>query len=154
MKMEDEKETCVRCGDVEEDRRTLWMACFYAMEELGLPFQQKVLFSADPETLTREKEPDGITLSDGRRLNITAGTVRCHGELRPQGLYTLRVCKDCRASWMEAVQRWFNAPAEQDFVKREVGTGIFVRRNGANVEVTEEEWRQMQAEKADANDEA
>lgn len=34
------EEKCVRCGDIGEDRRTLWMACFYAMEELGIPFVQ------------------------------------------------------------------------------------------------------------------
>lgn len=33
-------EKCQRCGDEEEDRRTLWMACFYAMEELEIPFEK------------------------------------------------------------------------------------------------------------------
>lgn len=62
---------CVRCGDVGEDRRTLWMACLYAMEELKLPF------------------------------DIV--------EMKPQRMYTLLVCKDCRASWMKAIKAWFDA---------------------------------------------
>lgn len=33
-------EQCQRCGDVDHDRRTLWMSCFYAMNELELPFEQ------------------------------------------------------------------------------------------------------------------
>ena len=31
---------CVRCGAIGEDRRTLWMACFYEMNELAVPFSQ------------------------------------------------------------------------------------------------------------------
>ncbi len=33
-------ETCARCGVVGADRRTIWMACFYAMNVLGVPFEQ------------------------------------------------------------------------------------------------------------------
>jgi len=54
-----------------------------------------------------------------------------------QNFYSLRVCKNCRATWMIAIRRWFNEPQHQ----QEVGSGIFVRRMGANVEVSEEEWR-------------
>lgn len=36
-----DKETCQRCKEVGEDRRTLWMACLYRMDELGLPFQER-----------------------------------------------------------------------------------------------------------------
>ncbi|MBE3120164.1 MAG: hypothetical protein IMZ50_15600 [Candidatus Atribacteria bacterium] len=41
-------EQCQRCGEIGDDRRTLWMACFYQMQELGLPFKEEVT-------------PDGIT---------------------------------------------------------------------------------------------
>ena len=34
-------EECDCCGLVGRDRRTLWMGCGYAMEELGIPFKQK-----------------------------------------------------------------------------------------------------------------
>jgi hypothetical protein len=94
--MSEHDEKCQRCGEVGEDRRTLRMECFYAMEELGLPF--------------------------GREDNH---------------VYTLRVCKDCRATWMAAISGWFKNPQTH----QEVGSGIFVRRNGASVEISEEEWR-------------
>lgn len=91
-------EKCQRCGEVDEDRRTLSMACFYDMSELNIPFKQE--------------EIDGV------------------------GFYTLRVCKNCRGSWMGSIQKWFDNPD----VVHKPGSGIFVRRNGATVEITEEEW--------------
>lgn len=32
-------EKCDRCEMEGNDRRTLWMACLYAMNEMGLPFE-------------------------------------------------------------------------------------------------------------------
>lgn len=46
--------------------------------------------------------------------------------------YTLRVCKDCRASWMQAIQSWFQNPEDNS---DPVGSGLYVRKLGANVEV-------------------
>ena len=94
-----EPEPCQRCGEVDHDRRTLWMACFYEMKELGLPFL--------------EIEESG------------------------RHFYTLRVCKECRGTWMRYIQSWFNT-VEQ---RTPCGSGIFVRENGATVEITEDEWR-------------
>ena len=34
-------EECQRCKEVGEDRRTLWMCCFYDMDEIGLPFKHE-----------------------------------------------------------------------------------------------------------------
>ena len=90
---------CQRCKKIGEDRRTLWMACFYAMDELWLPFKK-------------------IESSDKGMF------------------YTLTVCKNCRASWMEAIKDWFN----KGEVKEIVNSGIFVRRNGATIEISEQEW--------------
>jgi hypothetical protein len=39
-------ERCMRCGEEGEDRRTLWMACFYEMKELGIPFMEQFLILA------------------------------------------------------------------------------------------------------------
>ena len=50
--------------------------------------------------------------------------------------YLLDVCKNCRASWLESIKIWFNESA----TTKPIGSGIFVRRNGINVEITEEEW--------------
>lgn len=101
-------ERCVRCGEVDHDRRTLWMGCFYQMQELGLPFVEQPVFHAKLEDLKQAKErvkfPAGIT---GKSFNLTSGTVTCAGELTPQLMYTLRVCKQCRADWLSAIEKWY-----------------------------------------------
>lgn len=51
--------------------------------------------------------------------------------------FTLNVCKDCRAQWMESIVEWFKNPKKYETC----GSGIYVRRYGANVEITEEEFR-------------
>lgn len=140
-------EQCDRCKSEGHDRRTLWMACFYDMKELGLPFKEKVLFHANLEELTKVKDAMKIDLQGGQSLVLAAGTVRSSGELTPHGIYTLRVCKRCRGEWLGAIQKWFKeAPEGEDHDSVEpqeessIGTGIFVRENGALREVTEEEW--------------
>ena len=134
-----EGEKCDRCGEIGEDRRTLWHACFYDMDELSIPFQKRVLFQAELEKLERAKDPVAIEVGNGRKINIGAGTVTTKGELTPHTLYTLRVCKECRGDWMAAIKQWFNErPARES-----CGSGIFIRRNGATVEITEEEWNQL-----------
>lgn len=100
-------ERCARCGDWGEDGRTLWMACFYDMSELGIPLEEDALFAADLETLHKATEPAAVQLPDGRQVNITAGTVTCDGELTPMRLYKMRVCKACRAEWLGAIKRWY-----------------------------------------------
>lgn len=107
-------ELCVRCNESGEDRRTLWMACLYAMGELGLPFERQFLFSPVDglDKLTKSKDAIGVKVGDAT-LNLVSGKVRCDGDLDPRELYTLRVCKDCRAEWMLAIQAWFrSAPAQ------------------------------------------
>jgi len=132
-------ERCNRCGEDAEDRRTLWMACLYEMGELGVPFEQKPLFKANIEDLEKAKDPGSIDLGNGKTLNITPGTVTCKGELTPMLMYTLRVCKACRAEWMQAIQAWFHFKPMME----SCGSGIFVRRNGATVEISREEWDRL-----------
>jgi len=52
--------------------------------------------------------------------------------------YTLRVCKDCRGSWLQAIESWFNS-----FEKKEVNfdANIPYRINGATVMLTIEEYK-------------
>lgn len=100
-------EMCVRCHEIEEDSRTLWMACLYDMNELQLPFEKKQI----------KDEDDNF-----------------------HRFYTMRVCKDCRADWMTAIQKWFNTGKQHI---PSCGSGIYIRRNGATIEVTEEEWHAM-----------
>lgn len=103
-------ERCDRCGQLGEDRRTLWMACFYEMNELDIPFEQKVLQTegATPETKT---------------------------------FYTLRVCKDCRAAWMEAIQAWFQKELKEEYpTEPSTEACIPVRINGSVRFLTEEQF--------------
>ncbi len=107
------KERCARCGCEGYDRRTLKMACSYRMDELNrcawrqMPLESLVVFTAPLESLEKAGEPTKIETSGGKSIALDSGTVTCNGELTPQVLYTLRVCKPCRASWMESIQHWF-----------------------------------------------
>ena len=47
--------------------------------------------------------------------------------------------KYCRAFWMDAIKHWFQLVP----VKEDCGSGIFVRRNGATVEISREEWDKL-----------
>ena len=98
-------EYCRKCETEEDDLRTLWMSCFYEMNELALPF-------------AKVQNPLSTNL--------------------PREFYTLRVCKNCRSEWMESIQAWWILPTTRE----SCGSGIFIRRFGANVEVTDEEFRQ------------
>lgn len=133
-------EKCARCGEIGEDRRTLWMACFYAMEELGVPFENQILFHADTKDLEKAKEPVGIEVGSRKeKIILQSGTVRSKGELTPQALYTLRVCKECRADWMDAIKSWYSRVPE----KQSTGTGVWIRDKGMNREATVEEVEKM-----------
>lgn len=107
-------EKCQRCEEIDDDRRTLWMSCFYDMDELKIPFKMEGML---------DKENKNIS-------NIPSGRV----------FYTIRVCKACRANWMEAIKSWFDNPVK----KESCGSGIYVRQYGDNIEITEEEWNNMQ----------
>lgn len=127
-------ERCQRCGEVDEDRRTLHMSCFYQMDELGLPFDEyqiegEACFKAGTKTTKLLGQPWKTTVFK----KPTAKKV----DRRLHKYYTLRVCKKCRADWMEAIKHWFE---HCQGVPESCGSGIFVRRNGVNVEITEEEW--------------
>lgn len=133
---------CARCGEPDDgDLRTLWMACFYAMEELGIPFEKEVLFHADTQDLEMAKPPVTFESKISEdKIVLQSGTVRSSGELDPQQLYTLRVCKDCRADWMAAIQGWFKAPKP---AREGSGTGVWIRDHGTNREATPEEVEEM-----------
>lgn len=126
------------------------MACFYAMEELDVTFDTDVLFqnakNKDVMDVELVEKGKGIKAEDGTEIKITPPKFKINDEVFPKQMYTLRVCKRCRGEWLEAVESWFNAqPEGEDGDADEpegssIGSGIFVRRNGRNVEITEEEW--------------
>lgn len=133
-------EVCQRCGEAGEDRRTLWMACFYAMNEMKeVPFKEHLRRGGTLHERTGSRE---WRLSEGPgatplRLPEYADN---GAEARDQAFFTLRVCKGCRADWMGAIKEWFTATPE---VRTGCGSGIFVRENGAVKEVSQKEWDQL-----------
>lgn len=128
-------EKCQRCGDVGEDRRTLFMSCSYEMSELRVPFKMRQIVGVSTAEVG-EKKSRYMTLHEFADPAADA-------KPWPHNFYTLRVCKDCRGSWMSAIASWFaDKPARES-----CGSGIFVRENGATVEVTEDEWRRRHGDR-------
>ena len=126
---------CQRCGVKDEDCRTLSMACGYAMEETGLPFKEAAIHGVVVKQTGEELLP---TLKIKFPIFETAAEAEAGGATAHLSrFFTLRVCKDCRADWMGAIKAWF----ETKPVQESCGSGIFVRRNGATVEISEEEWK-------------
>lgn len=94
-------ETCARCGVLGQDRRTLWMACFYAMNELSVPFEQVsvhgvVLAPNGPRD--RFGNPEWESPPYGSEHETKSNH---------HPMFTLRVCKGCRGAWMQAIKDWF-----------------------------------------------
>lgn len=123
--MSDDK--CARCGEVGPDGRTLWMACFYDMAELGLPFEQCAL-----DGVYMKKVGDEPLTIGGRQIGKTPIYEALADSLAKRSFFTLRVCKDCRADWMTAIKRWF----ETKIPLPGTGTGVYVRENGTARELT------------------
>jgi len=111
-------ELCVRCGDRGQDRRTLWHACMYEMNELNVGFQRKQIFRVnDPDVITEIEEVPYRSVSSrlGESDEVREGFFK---ETKYKivkdtnadflNFYLLRVCKDCRGSWLRAIERWFN----------------------------------------------
>ena len=127
-------ERCDRCGDLGEDRRTLWHACFYAMHELEVPFKQVQITGR-----VQQKKGEEVTRFGPLPLFHEPTLSEKPYDYR---FYNLRVCKECRADWLGAIQKWFNEAPE---ASTPTGTGVFIRRNGATVEATPEEVEQLRA---------
>lgn len=135
---------CQRCLEVGEDRRTLWMAASYAMEEFDIPFDPVILLEGRTEDLEISKDPTTIEVGEEKKkIVLESGLVRSKGELRPMRLYTLRVCKDCRADWMKVIEDWYAAGPKRE----STGTGIWIRERGSVREATPEEVERMKRER-------
>jgi len=130
-------EPCDRCGEVDEDRRTLWHACFYAMHELKeVPFKQVKITG-------HLQEQNGTKMLESIQHEIpTYEDVDENEEPRGHTFYTLRVCKRCRSQWMRAIDDWFrDKPVDPE----SCGSGIFIRDKGSIIEITRERWDEIQA---------
>lgn len=104
---------CQKCNEETDELRTLWMACFYEMGELEIPFKMEII----PDARDREGYAN-----------------------QNHQFYTLKVCKDCRAEWMTTIKIWWDAPLKKE---KSCGSGIYIRRNGATIEVIEEEFDKL-----------
>lgn len=98
-------EKCDRCEVLGDDRRTIFMSCLYDMDELGLPLKMLEI-----KGTTAAKIGLGEPTFVGTRPPVFADH---DGEPRRRRFYTLRVCKSCRADWLDAVQEWFRNPPQQ-----------------------------------------
>ena len=151
----EEGEQCQRCGRVGEDRRTLYMACFYAMHEFDVPFTQVQITG----TVQRHTHDETMTFGGVGRPHRFARYEDVDPAAEPQkrGFYTLRVCKSCRAEWMQAIETWFRLgravrrdaedddPGEPNYIAPDGTPGyVWVRRGGATVLATPEEIRAME----------
>ena len=134
-------EKCARCGEEGEDRRTLWMACFYAMDELDMPLGQCAV-----EGVYCEQTGTQVMEIVGRTHTIPVFTPIADAEPRKHRLFTLRVCKRCRGDWMGAIEEWFKRPTEADNPEADIP----MRVRGATVMMTREqydEWHEKHREK-------
>jgi hypothetical protein len=122
-------ETCQRCGEVGADRRTLWMSCFYAMEETGLPFEQFQVKGTQHDYDGKETLPS---------LKIDVPKWKEKGTPFERPFYTLRVCKGCRATWMMAIKQWFEQGGNaelQDVAQSKVRPGMIQYKGRVPVRV-------------------
>lgn len=142
MALDAVSDECVRCGELGEDRRTLWMAALWDMSTLGPPFETKTLFHADLERVTDvAKMPTEIN-AGGQRITIAPAVLRYEGDIEPHQFFTLRVCKDCRSDWLRAIEEWFKG------AKTPEGEGdIPIRELGAMKMITREEWDRRRRER-------
>jgi hypothetical protein len=122
-------ERCARCGCEDEDLRTLWMSCWYEMSELGLPFEEKALSGTLEDKIGARKLRHGTVPIWGAEPAVEVDHLR---------FFTLRVCKRCRAEWMQGIAQWFEAGALEE-EEPSPRTGVFVRELGETRELTEAE---------------
>jgi hypothetical protein len=140
---------CQCCGEEGTDRRTLWMACLYEMSELNVPFKSITIDTLETSDVVETKAPDSCevrTCCDGVFTTQTHNFMRTDrntkqgAEVHQRQFYTLRVCKDCRANWMQAIQGWFDKGREQ---RESTGTGVYLRKNGATYEASQDEVNEL-----------
>jgi hypothetical protein len=132
-KRESDKDICEKCGvDTEGDGRTLWMACFYDMSEMDVPF---TLCALNGTFMEKEGMRRGL-------VKYVPIWKKVFGSEQVRPFYTLRVCKSCRGSWMESIREWWHKRPETE---ESCGSGIYVRDLGRNIEVTREEFERRKA---------
>jgi hypothetical protein len=109
---ESNKMNCQKCGKEESTLREILLSCQYDLDNMDIPFAQKEV---------------GFYKND---------------QVKPNFLYNLKVCVECRSLFMEAIKNWFEKEVEILSNITE-GSGIFVNINGQNQEVSEKEFDRM-----------
>jgi hypothetical protein len=116
--MSEHDETCQRCGEIGEDRRTLWMAAMYDLSETGIPLQQVRVTGKYAEQTGEEM------LTGFLKLKVPVFTEKPGTQDHEHRFYTLRVCKDCRAEWMLALRSWYLGRSNPDILSMEAQTKV------------------------------
>jgi hypothetical protein len=80
------------------------MACFYAMNELAIPFEEIGIYGVVLKVTGRDPRWGSPI------FERTPFPSEVEEKAATRSLFTLRVCKGCRSEWMEAVKNWFRAP--------------------------------------------
>mgnify|MGYP007027865881 CR=1 FL=1 len=144
--MGDEGYKCDRCGEIGQDRRTLWMACLYDMAELGLPFEEIAIRGA-AKTVTQSRPLRERFRNEKVTAFLKENLEMVNGDKAQilNRFFTLYVCKDCRADWMQVIQGWFDTKPRRE----STGTGVYIRDNGTNREATPEEVDEMMRRKSE-----
>lgn len=123
-------QTCTRCGtSPDPDLRTLWMACFYDMCELHLPLEEVQIRGAIHKFIGREQVDIGVGFP---AYPISRFSDNAASEPRNWNFYTTRVCKRCRADWVQAISTWFKNPPPPETHDDEDGE-VYVRHLGATI---------------------
>jgi hypothetical protein len=130
---------------------------------MGIPFRKSLVFTLpDDAELTPAQEAKSLKVSEKVSLTLRPPTVTTTAELTPEQLFTLRTCKSCRGDFLQAIQNWFSSPRTHPDGDADTpdessppgrGSGIFVRENGINVEITREEWDRRVNQKLKETDE-
>jgi hypothetical protein len=110
------------------------MACFYEMNELGIPLEQVQLDGTMADKIGVKKLKFGKIEYDSPEFGEPENCGK-------RQFYTMRVCKDCRADWMEAIKNWYDEKETPSKINT-TGTGVFVRKLGKIYELTEEEVKE------------
>jgi hypothetical protein len=131
---------CIRCGVEDEDLRTLFMSCFYTMEEIReVPFSRVLVKNAFLHDHQSDRPSE---LFSGLNVPVFTDTAK-NTEPMERIFYTLRVCKKCRASWMRSIRNWYLSSDKEE----SPNTGIFVRSLGSLEEISEDEWYARKSKK-------
>jgi hypothetical protein len=128
--MSEHDETCQRCGEAGEDRRTLWMAAMYDLSETGIPLQQV-------RVTGKYAEQTGEEMLTSIKIKVPVFTEEPGTQDHEHRFYTLRVCKDCRAEWMLALRSWYLERSNTDILSLEAQAKVAASRGEPFLETQE-----------------